>query len=281
MGREIKRLALDFGCPLGETWDGYLNPHYVECAAGCEGGYSKDYKALEAKWYGYAQFTPEERGSVPFMPDHPAVLALAQRNTARVPTSVAREARRLCALYNGSWSRHLCQADVDALVEAGRLRDLTHTWSKDDGWQPRDPPHHPNAAEVNEWSLCGFGHDSTNAYIVICEELKRLGLPHACPVCNGSGMHQDHAEAYEAWEPTEPPEGDGYQVWQAVSEGGPVSPVFAEPEDLADWMIANDTSITSDTSREQWLTFIRGPGWAPSMIMQGGALSSGVAAVKP
>jgi hypothetical protein len=30
MGREIKRVALDFDWPLDEIWHGYLNPHYAE-----------------------------------------------------------------------------------------------------------------------------------------------------------------------------------------------------------------------------------------------------------
>ena len=33
----------------------------------------------------------------------------------------------------------------------------------------------------------------------------------------------------------DPPEGDGWQLWQTVS-GGPISPVFATPEELIDWM---------------------------------------------
>ena len=65
-----------------------------------------------------------------------------------------------------------------------------------------------------------------------------------------------------------PPTGDGYQLWETVTEGSPISPVFATPEELADWLVApdNDTSITRGTTRDQWLAMIRGPGWSPSMI---------------
>ena len=31
MGRQIKRVPLDFDYPLNKVWDGYLNPHHREC----------------------------------------------------------------------------------------------------------------------------------------------------------------------------------------------------------------------------------------------------------
>jgi len=36
MGREVKRVALDFNWPLDKTWEGFLNPHYQECVV-CNG----------------------------------------------------------------------------------------------------------------------------------------------------------------------------------------------------------------------------------------------------
>ena len=78
----------------------------------------------------------------------------------------------------------------------------------------------------------------------------------------------------------EPPAGDGYQIWETVSEGSPVSPVFAKPEDLAQWMVDNDTSITRDSTYEQWMKFID-VGWAPSMTFSPeGGLQSGVASIE-
>ena len=37
--------------------------------------------------------------------------------------------------------------------------------------------------------------------------------------------------------PVPPPEGPGWQVWETVSEGSPISPVFATREDLIDWIV--------------------------------------------
>ncbi len=51
-----------------------------------------------------------------------------------------------------------------------------------------------------------------------------------------------------------------YQIYETVSEGIPVSPVFADKEDMYDWLLAEGYSETA--SRR----FIEA-GWAPSMAM--------------
>lgn len=65
------------------------------------------------------------------------------------------------------------------------------------------------------------------------------------------------------------PEGEGWQLWETVTEGSAVSPVFGTPEELAEWLSTegNDTSITKGTTKEEWLTFLQNHGWAPSMIV--------------
>jgi len=40
MGRELKRVSLDFDWPIGERWKGYVNPHYEKCPH-CERGYTQ------------------------------------------------------------------------------------------------------------------------------------------------------------------------------------------------------------------------------------------------
>lgn len=68
MGRTLKRVPLDFPWPLNKTWEGYLNP-FSDLASKCEAcdgsGYSAEAKHLKDKWYGYAPFKPEDRGSKP------------------------------------------------------------------------------------------------------------------------------------------------------------------------------------------------------------------------
>ena len=46
MGRELKRVPVDFDWPLEKIWEGYLNPHFAECPE-CDGsGYSRAGKVL-------------------------------------------------------------------------------------------------------------------------------------------------------------------------------------------------------------------------------------------
>lgn len=110
-----------------------------------------------------------------------------------------------------------------------------------------------------------------------------------CPLCKGVGRTLDKQNecvlCYGVGKVSpviEPPTGyeynttKGYQVWQDVSVGGPVSPVFLNPENLAKWMVENDNSITRDTSYEKWLEFIKSESSAPSMVFSGGSLGSGV-----
>lgn len=202
------------------------------------------------------------------------MLAFAERNIASAPDfygtgrfATSREAGRLAVLWNGMWCHHLGQEDVNALVAGGRLRDFTHTFDpgRDPRFQLKDPPYAPTAAEVNEWSLRGFGHDAINASIVVRARCEREGVSDTCPTCQGhAGLEAypgQRAEA-EAWEPSGPPEGEGWQLWETVTAGSPESPVFATAEELAGWM--------SDPSRgEDWVpaataaAFIA-VGWAPT-----------------
>lgn len=294
MGRQLRRVALNWNWPVGKTWTGFTNPLYTatQCAD-CEGrGCSPEARRLHDLWYGYLPFKPEDRDSIPFTPQDEAVAAFAQRQSNRSPEyygrgveaveAVEREARRLCALWNGSWSHHLNTDDVTALVEAGRLMDLTHTFDSVKHWQPKVPAYIPTPREVNLWSIGGFGHDSINNWVCIKAECARLGVSPSCATCDGEGDIWPSAEAkqaYENWKPTEPPAGDGFQVWETVSEGSPISPIFSTPEDLAKHMATTSWGADDGTPYEKWLEFINGPGWAPSMVSDSsGRLRPGVAA---
>ena len=77
------------------------------------------------------------------------------------------------------------------------------------------------------------------------------------------------AEA-EAWEPTDPPTGDGWQLWETTSEGSPSSPVFATAEALADWCETGATVFGSHRApRDQWLRIILGDDFAHVEIAPG------------
>ena len=292
MGREIKRVTREFNWPLDKVWKGFINPYYdkkVKCEH-CDGsGSSPVARRLHSRWYGWGYgydeqpFKPEQRSSRPWTPEDAPVWAFAKRNCERTPDyygdgddNIRREALRLCELWNAAWSHHLNTDDVAALIEANRLWDFTHTWKSGDGWKPKEPLVVPTPEEVNAWSLGGMGHDAINCWAVIKAESKRLGVETGCSHCGGEGHTWPHVQrgdgltlkqAYENWTKEEPPKGDCYQLWETVSEGSPVSPVFDTPERLALWLVENDDSVTKNTTYEQWMKFIVGDGWAPSMVL--------------
>jgi hypothetical protein len=301
MSQEVKRVPVDFDWPLHQTWEGFIKPERfgeTPCEACCYErepsvmdqlfpapssgtGYSPHGQYLHDLWYGKARWNPE-RGWLPFHPerygstllgpDTPAVRRFAERNVAHAPDfygtgepAIVREAQRLCGLWNAMWCHHLAQPDVDALVAAGRLMDFTHTWTREDGWQKIEPPVTPAAAQVNEWSLSGMGHDSINASVAVRARCEREGFDAECPACQGYGSLEAYpgqrAEA-EAWERSEPPMGDGWQLWETVSAGSPVSPVFATADGLASWMSdleRGDGWMPAETAAK----FIEA-GWAPT-----------------
>lgn len=288
MGREVKKVSLDFNWPLGKVWKGFLNPYYYGHTKNCPfcngRGESKRAKELSDLWYGYVEFNPRSTGSEPFTSDDPSVVEQAEWHihcsrfgitksitplTKELRDSLDQklvkiEAMRLCDIYNTHWSRHLSQEDVDALWKSGRLNDFKKK---------------PTAKQVNQWAIGGMGHDSCNQWICVKARCKKEKVSPICSYCKGHGTlweSKEYERKSNEWKSEEPPTGDGFQIWETVSEGSPISPVFAKPEDLAQWMVANDKSITRDTTCEQWVKFITDVGWSPSMVMEHGEIKSGV-----
>jgi hypothetical protein len=68
-----------------------------------------------------------------------------------------------------------------------------------------------------------------------------------------------------------------YMMYEDTSEGTPISPAFATPEELARWLVDNEASAfgKSTASYEGWLAVARG-GFAPSCVLENGQMKSGV-----
>lgn len=199
MGREIKRVPINFNWPLNKVWEGFINPHYVKCPD-CIAGYSPEYDIV----HGYISKLLWDTGAT----SNPVV--------ATITTFLA-------------------------------------------GRAPRDGI---------------FGHDSIDSYSAAKKLGELANLPknwYVCKTCKGAAVHASAKKAYNSWTPKHPPKGPGWQVWETVSEGSPVSPVFADRDALIVWLIAQGYSHAAAVN------FTDG-GWAPSMVITGGTLKQDIEA---
>lgn len=223
MGREVKRVPVDFDWPLNKVWQGNLMPDRLDelpCPAGdaCE---------------------------------HGATTALA---------------------WVGEIAHLALMVDDDLRAQA--MGRPMHPYFDS------VPGHGRPSPEIAEFGagLAGrsgspFGHDAIDRWSATDKLIEAAGLPKdwgTCPQCNGHGSVEAYegqrAEA-EAWQRTEPPNGDGWQVWETVSEGSPISPVFPTREGLIEWLCspAYTWGASSPLTREQADAFVDSA-WAPSFI---------------
>lgn len=234
MGREIKRVALDFNWPMEQPWKGFINPYHSQECRQCKGrGYNPETQQIEEDWYAFGN-------------------------------------------DQNRWCDKLTQDEVDALVAEGRLYDFTHVWERGSGWQPIVPQPVVTAQMVNEWSRGGSGHDAINRMICVEIRARRLGVFGYCMACDGQGeiwFSEKVRQLHDEWdekERYEPPSGEGWQVWETVSEGSPVTPVFASKKELADHLanVGDSSDIRRGEGgwgREAADSFVS-RAWAPSMV---------------
>lgn len=82
-----------------------------------------------------------------------------------------------------------------------------------------------------------------------------------------------------------------YQVYETVSEGTPVTPPFETKEELIDYLVSNgdfwdqkrrkegrSSLPCGPWTRKQAEQFVYGMGWAPSIVVNNGAISDGIRA---
>lgn len=213
--RILKRVPLDFSAPLDETWNGYINP-YPE--------------PPECDVCGGTGYNPETK-------------QLADEYYNHKDRSHA-------------WFDKLTQEEIQTLADGEDLIIFTHKPVPGGGWERREDGYIPTADEVNEHQRKGFLF-GPNDSVVIENRAKRLGIFGTCPVCKGEGQlpfaDKKDADLYDTWERVEPPQGDGYQLWSGTIDG-PITSVFSNVEDLADWCVNNETVFADmKMSRAEWL----------------------------
>lgn len=236
MSREVRRVPLGFDWPMGKTWEGYLTPDRLledrcpDCRRGMT--WAREWISTLANRIDMlaSDIGDQERGR----PMHPWLtkdeylahtdFVYDERGNAIQTPSVMRPSRDILELVSG-----LTGQSPERLTNPLRGNDhgIESKIIEAAGLDPRT------------WGTC--------------------------PTCNGHGSVEkcpgQRAEA-EAWEPTEPPKGDGWQLWETVSEGSPVSPVFLTADELAGWMSDPERGrdwVPADTARK----FIDA-GWAPT-----------------
>lgn len=216
MSREIRRVPLDFDFPCGETWSGYLTDEFD--FPSCPDCFYVELPTLMSRLF------PDPGPSASGLT--PSAYAISQ---SFYPHMIGGPMAEQLA-----WCNKIGQAEVDHLLAEGRLIDFSHRWNPETSkWEPRDVK--VTAAMVN---ANRFAHDAINHSLLVRFRCQQLGIEVSCPTCEGHGSiaTEEQRQAADDWEGTEPPTGPGYQLWQTVSEGGPVSPVFATPEGLATWI---------------------------------------------
>jgi len=263
MGRELRRVPLDFNWPYSKVWEGYLNPHRKACPEGlknnCHGGYSNAGKWLDAvsqilALMGQEALVPpedqaliKERGRTY---PHPYLEELNYAPRTETPDEVLDHIRALPTQQEKNWALHCYHQEHPSQLLAldKELVDLVQKLA-------------PGQA------LGSFGGGV--AYEIGRTLMKAAGVdPHTwglCKVCGGDGMDPAVKEAKEAWEPTPPPTGEGWQLWETTSEGSPISPVFDTEEAFVQHLIGK--GYTETAARKFVVT-----GHACSMVMAGGKM---------
>ena len=156
--------------------------------------------------------------------------------------------------YRGNWHPYTIPLAQESAFPSIDLSELT------DGLAGRN---------AIEW----LGYDSIDNWVAVKKVISAAGLDPEkwgiCEHCNGDAIDSRVKKEYESWKPTEPPAGDGWQMWETCSEGSPISPVFDTPEGLAEYCADNCTTFGAQKSDYQrWLDFIMGNGHLDHVLVK-------------
>ena len=271
MGREVKRVALDFDWPLKKVWKGFVNPHFKRCTAeDCHGGETSAGAWISALAH-FIAMIGEEAARAPYAEElrrrgqiypHPYLETWARAPREREPRDLvlALEAagedhERRDRIYREYWSRH--KPKLLPLTEG--LSDFVSGLA---GRRIGPGPFNGNPEVPIYYAL------------LKAAGIKKTSRWDQCDACGGTGIDASVRAAYEAWESEEPPSGPGWQLWETVSEGSPVSPVFASREEFVEHIVQ---SGYTRVAAEAFTT----SSWAPTATMKDGVLRDGIASCEP
>lgn len=205
MGRELKRVPLDFSWSIDKVWSGYLNPHYKKCPD-CENGSTAARERLSDLVSLLMLSGSDSLGGK----NHPYFDSMQQ----------------FIYGFNSIPSK-----DMIELTEglAGRKIDR-------------------------------IGHDASDRWRATAKIIKAAGLPKkwgTCKTCKGESIDPAVKRKYNSWKQSDPPKGDGYQLWTTTNEGAPISPVFSTLESLCEYAQDNCSTFGyNKTSKKNWMEML-------------------------
>lgn len=277
MSREIRRVPLDFDFPRGETWTGYLRPDTLRLPTcdDCWGnGSTAAARWLEAIAMLLLMLGDDQEAEARGRDLHPYLSHLENRPGRHVASKAPNpHDQALLAAFNemadaeaSGDERLIVTAASTVAVVRKRHRDAAQ-----DVWPQWVTPRPGPDAVVLSTGLAGRppgwgGHDAIDRWSATSKIAEAAGVPEGwgtCTTCNGEGTvaTAEQRAAYDTWVGTAPPTGEGYQLWQTVSEGGPVSPVFATPDELATWIRSEAHELDGrNTPHDQLVAWIAAEG---------------------
>jgi hypothetical protein len=154
-------------------------------------------------------------------------------------------------------------AGENSLYPAKNFPSGLHPWLTEAGVKKLSPEMADlTTALVGHPPSTPLGYDSGANYTLVDKILTAAGIEHdhfyKCKTCKGTGLTPETQAAHDAWKNYEPPAGPGWQLWETVSEGSPISPVFKAAEALAEYAAAGGAILFpgETTSKQEWLTLI-------------------------
>ncbi len=238
MSREVRRVPIDFDYPIGKVWIGYLRPKYLDGrpCENCDGG-----ETWASRWlYRLCNRINLLAGDVR-LADHGEPIHPYFAEDPAPPIQWRRD-----PVTGRPYS-------ADAYDVMRPSTDITDLIAGIAGCAP---------AEVGDFHSPNTEYDIYRA-LIAASGIEDWGT---CSRCEGRGEFEAYPGQFaerEAWEPTEPPEGDGWQLWSTVSDGSPASPVFPDAEALAEWLLTESAGLARCSSMDVARRFVQA-GWAPS-----------------
>lgn len=219
MGRQLKRVPLDFSWPIGQKWKGYLCPYQgFECNTCGGDGASAEYKRLSDQWFGNNSI--EHRIQNPY--------------------------NSRCT-YNANAAQYNLKPDeIEHLWREGRLGGSKKCPTKEEAL--RYALTGIGFDGITRWLWISF----------VCNREGYEENCHVCNG-KGEFYYSDEIEqAIENFDGYDPPTGEGFQLWENTSEGSPMTPVFESLELLCEYLERENISVfgSNTATKEEWANMI-------------------------